>query len=109
MRTMICECLPNYAGDATVLCVPGETSIRLLLPTVFIVIFYGSHFYRRDKNEIKDKSIKLIIRLGLRYISLLLIYIFLYIIYYLFGPFNCLYIYFFIGYIPFRLLFILYK
>lgn len=24
MRTMICECLPNFAGDATVACVPGR-------------------------------------------------------------------------------------
>lgn len=23
MRTMICECLPNFAGDATVACIPG--------------------------------------------------------------------------------------
>lgn len=35
MRTMICECLPNFAGDATVACVPG----RLLFKQIYIYIY----------------------------------------------------------------------
>lgn len=31
MRTMICECLPNYAGDATIACVPGKIRTRSFL------------------------------------------------------------------------------
>jgi len=50
MRTMICECLPNFAGDATVACVSGK-----ILPKRYIRMLIEKKI--RDKNmlEIAEK------------------------------------------------------
>lgn len=45
MRTMICECLPNFAGDATVACIPGERRIHLMTTKCLNFLVITIHQY----------------------------------------------------------------